>query len=76
MLEDTGFASGKSVKTIAQLLEQIGIEVTKAIGSVGWFPKAWDELQKYNPNRLIWFDLGKGAWVEDRDFYYYHSLVF
>ena len=68
LLEDTGFASGKSVKTIAQLLEQIGIEVTKAIGSVGWFPKAWDELQKYNPNRLIWFDLGKGAWVEDRDF--------
>jgi hypothetical protein len=68
LLEDTGFASGGSIKTIAEMLESVGITVTKIIGNVGWYPKAWNELQRFKPECLIWFDLGKGGWIENRDF--------
>lgn len=68
LLEDTGLASGGSIKTIAEMLETQGVPVTKVVGGLAWYPQALKQLESYNPEALIWFDLTKGGWVENRDF--------
>lgn len=68
LLEDTGLASGGSVKQTAEILAKKGIQVTKVVGGLGWYPRARETLAEYNPVCLIWFGLSEGGWVENRDF--------
>lgn len=68
LLDDIGFADGEPFRQLIKILAKHGIKVIKVIGGLSWYPKAYESLQNYEPESLIWFDLPNGGWIENRDF--------
>ena len=69
VLIDSGFVSGNTTLDVCRWMADIGVPVKKVIGGIGWYPKACENLSKYDPECVIWFDIAKSGWVDTRDYF-------